>query len=379
MKTYVWIISIILLVFVLFAFIQNSPQETIVGNPELGNATVENNYSVYTTVLPSGEQVKYVVNPEDIVSGGPPKDGIPSIDNPVFVSRDEAEKFMRELDVVIGLYYKGVARAYPHKILVWHEIVNDVVAGTPIAITYCPLCYTSLAFKRVIDGEPVEFGTSGLLYNSNLVMYDRKTDTLWSQILGLGILGPLAGVKLEKIQVDVMKWNIWREIHPDTEVLSPETGYSRPYGRDPYSPYFYYTSDEIWFPVKNRDDRMHPKTIIYGVVVGGKEKAYVAEALTESKVVNDRVGDTYIVIFTPYEGLVRAYERKLGDMVLEFEWRDGVYVDKQTGSRWNVYGEAVGGPLKGEKLNQIIIEINFWFAWAAFYPNTEVYGLESSY
>ncbi len=378
MKKYVGAVIIVVLAFTLFMLFQSNVDKdfsNLATSDTPSSTSLSAEVSVSTTVLPSGERVRYVVPPEDIVSGGPPKDGIPSIDNPIFVSREEAESFMRELDVVIGLYYKGVARAYPHKILVWHEIVNDIIEDTPIAVTYCPLCYTSLAFIRVINGEPVEFGTSGLLYNSNLVMYDRKTDTLWSQQLGLGILGPLAGVRLEKIQVDVMKWKLWRELYPDTEVLSTETGYSRPYGSDPYSPYLYYTSDEIWFPVKHRDDRLHPKTVIYGIIVDGKAKAYVADKLLESKVVNDSINGVKVVIFNPLEGLVRAYKQKLGNIVLDFEWHNGMFIDKQTGSEWNVYGEAVQGPLKGKKLTPIITEISFWFAWVSFYPDTEVYGL----
>ncbi len=352
----------------------SSIDATIRGEAETRVGKTPSYIAVSTTRLPNGLEVRYVVPPDEIVSGGPPKDGIPSIDSPVFVSAEEAESFMNPDDMVIGLYYKGVARAYPHKILVWHEIVNDVVAGDPIAVTYCPLCYTSIAFLRVIDGEPVEFGVSGRLFNSNLVMYDRRTDTLWSQQWGIAILGPLAGTKLKMIQVDVMRWSTWRELHPDTEVLSPETGYSRPYGDDPYAAYLYYTSDDVWFPIKNRDDRLHPKTLVYGIILGPEAKAYHAETLYAERVVNDEFAGRAIVIFSPMEGLVRAYERRLGGSVLEFEWRDGKIVDKQTGSEWNVYGEAVAGPLEGRKLKEIVIFPGFWFSWAAFFPDIPLYG-----
>jgi len=328
--------------------------------------------AVSTTKLSGGTVLKYVVPPDEIVSGGPPKDGIPSIDRPRFVSAEEAERFMRTNDIVIGLYYKGVARAYPHKILVWHEIVNDVVAGDPITITYCPLCYTSTAFIRILDGEPVEFGVSGKLYNSDLVMYDRKTDTYWSQHWGVGILGELAGQALQRIQVDVMTWSKWKSLHPDTEVLSKETGFARPYGKDPYAGY--YTSSEIWFPVKNRDDRLHPKAIVHGIIIDSHVKAYEEESIAKAKLLNDVAGETPILVISPVEQFVRAYSRVVDGRVLDFEWRGGKIFDKQTGSEWNVYGEAVSGPMKGNRLQPVVIFPAFWFAWAAFFPDIELYS-----
>ena len=371
------IIPIIFIAFIIIVttFSYNLPQDTAIssGDEEASGNGIKVVTEVSTTTLSDGRVLKYVVPPDEIVSGGPPKDGIPSIDNPKFVSREEADEFLNGGDEVIGLFYKGVARAYPLKILVWHEIVNDIVAGTPIAITYCPLCYTSIAFIRIIGGEEVEFGVSGKLFNSNLVMYDRKTDTLWSQVWGIGILGPLAGVKLEKVQVDVMAWRLWKQLHPDTEVLSTETGYSRPYGYDPYQGY--YESNEIAFPVRKIEKRLYPKQVVYGVEINDVAKAYVYETLVREKVVNDVVGGDEIVIFAPLQGLVRAYERRLEDgTLLEFTIEDGEIVDKQTGSRWSIYGEAISGPFKGARLKPVVIEISFWFAWVAFYPETEIYG-----
>ena len=150
--------------------------------------------------------VKYIVDPAKILSGGPPKDGIPSIDNPKFVSVKEADAWIQDNELVLGLIYKGVKRVYPLQILVWHEIVNDSVAGDPLLITYCPLCGSGIAFERVLDGKAVEFGTSGKLYNSNLVMYDRKTDTYWTQIDGKAIVGELTGQELKEISIDTVAW-----------------------------------------------------------------------------------------------------------------------------------------------------------------------------
>jgi hypothetical protein len=327
--------------------------------------------TVTTTALDGGE-VRYVVSPDEIVSGGPPKDGIPSIDSPRFIRADEAD-FLRGEELVVGIFYRGVSKAYPHRILVWHEIVNDVVADEPISVTYCPLCYTATAYRRVLGGNVTTFGVSGKLYNSDMVMYDRLTDTYWSQHLGIGIYGPLAGVALERVQVYVMTWSKWRELHPDTLVLSTETGFSRPYGRDPYSPYGYYRSRDIWFPVKNLDDRLHPKAIVHGVVIDGVAKVYEQRSIARVKVLNDEVAGQPVVIVSPLEQYAMAYSRKLGENLLEFTWEDGRLVDTQTRSLWNMDGEAVSGPLKGGKLSPIVVYPAFWFAWSAFYPGVELY------
>jgi hypothetical protein len=324
---------------------------------------------VKTTTLGDGSLIRYVVPPKEILPGGPPKDGIPSIDEPVFIGSREAV-FLRPEDLVVGIDYGGVVKAYPHKILVWHEIVNDVVADTPVAVTYCPLCYTATAFIRVINGSVTTFGVSGKLYNSDLVMYDRLTDTYWSQHLGLGIMGPLAGVALERLQVDVMTWSKWRELHPDTRVLSTNTGFSRPYGYDPYGDY--YRSRGILFPVNNRDDRLHPKAIVYGVVVDGVAKTYEQRTLAKAVVLNDVINGHPVVIISPFEQYVRAYSRLLYGENLEFVIEDGRIADMQTGSVWDFSGRAVKGPLKGESLTQMVVYPVFWFAWAAFYPSVEL-------
>lgn len=326
---------------------------------------------VVSTTTIGGSVVKYVVPPDEIISGGPPKDGIPSIDTPKFMSAEEADEFLDPDDIVIGLFYKGEARAYPHRILVWHEIVNDVVAGDPVAVTWCPLCFSAITYLRVL-GEPVEFGVSGKLYNSDLVMYDRKTDTYWSQILGIAILGELAGHRLEAIQTDVMTWSAWKGLHPDTKVLSPETGYLRNYDVDPYGRY--YVDRYLIAPVKHLDDRLHPKALVYGLIINGEQKAYAVASIAKQRVLNDLVGGEPIVVVSPFEGFVRAYSREVDGQTLEFEWRGGAIFDKQTGSEWSVYGEAVSGPMKGTRLNQVLVVHSFWFAWAAFYPSTDLYG-----
>jgi hypothetical protein len=318
--------------------------------------------------------VESLVPLEMIVSGGPPKDGIPSIDNPRFVSAAEADAFLSEDEIVFGLFLDGVARAYPTQILVWHEIVNDYVNDRPVLITYCPLCFTGAAFERSINGEAVEFGTSGKLYNSDLVIYDRKTDSYWSQILGAAIVGELTGYELTRIPLDHITWRKWKKLHPGTEVLSRETGFNRAYSVDPYSSY--YTSPNIVFPVENRDDRLPPKAVTYGVEINGKFKAYLIEDIASLVVINDHIGGEDILILGRQDGPFRSFYRNVDDDTLEFEVIGTRIFDKQTGSEWNINGEAISGPLKNKQLEQVVGTVNFWFAWVAFYPETDLYSIE---
>jgi hypothetical protein len=208
-----------------------------------------------------------IVPLDQIVSGGPPPDGIPSIDNPKFVSVQEAgNNFLADSDLVLGLNINGDIRAYPLQILVWHEIVNDKVGGVPVAVTYCPLCFTNQVFNRtllLLNGQVVQFGTSGKLYNSNLVMYDRTSKSLWSQALAEGIVGKYAGVKLQRIPFDIAYWKDWKQLYPNSKILSRDTGFNRPYGADPYGNY--YTSTQLYFPVSNHDNRLGLKEKVVGL------------------------------------------------------------------------------------------------------------------
>ena len=329
-------------------------------------AVSENTYEVITT-----DGVKHIVPLDKIRSGGPPKDGIPSIDNPQFVKASEAE-FVSDNDVVIGLEINGETKAYPLSILVWHEIVNDEVGGTPVAVTYCPLCYTNQVFEGTINGQEVEFGTSGKLYNSNLVMYDRLTESYWSQALGTAIVGELAGFELNKIPFDVITWKDWKTIHPDSLVLTTDTGHLRPYGVDPYGSY--YTDPRILFPVENKDDRLPPKTIIIGFHQGNSYKAYKQKDVESSHVINDKIFDKSILLISQFSGNTRAFERMVNDQVLEFDYLDEKLIDLQTKSEWSYDGVAISGPLEGTELTRMAIDPGFWFEWVAFHPVTDLFG-----
>ncbi len=303
-----------------------------------------------------------IVPESKIVSGGVGKDGIPSIDEPIFVSANEVD-FLNDADQVIGLNIDGMAKAYPLSILVWHEIVNDENNGVPVAVTYCPLCFTSVVFERAIDNNIVEFGVSGKLYNSNLVMYDRMSNTLWSQGLGIGIVGKYVGYNLEKVPFDVTEWKAWKEAYPDTLVLSQETGALRPYGVDPYGDY--YVRDDILFPLDHRDDRLKPKTLVYGI----DNKAYTFDAIARDKIIND---DKIVIL--SLNGLTRAFDRSIDGRMLEFILDDNIIKDKETNSIWDMEGRAIDGIMKGKNLKRLVLEPSFWFSWASFHKDTEIYN-----
>ena len=315
--------------------------------------------------------IKHIIPLDKIRSGGPPKDGIPSIDEPQFTQASN-ENHVADSDVVLGLEINDEAKAYPLSILVWHEIVNDNVGGVPVAVTYCPLCYTNQVFERVINGQEVEFGTSGKLYNSNLVMYDRLTGSYWSQALGKSITGELTGYTLNIIPFDVITWRDWKKLHPDTIVLTTNTGHIRAYGVDPYGDY--YTDPRIIFPVDNKDDRMHQKEIILGFHEGEIYKAYKQQDVESSVVINDQINDRLILLVSFFEGNARAFDRVVNGEVMEFTYKDNKIFDTRTNSEWNYDGIAVSGELKGTKLSRLGFNPGFWFEWVAFHPQTQVYG-----
>lgn len=313
---------------------------------------------------------KAIVPLDQIVSGGPPRDGIPSIDSPKFVSTEDAG--LQDSDLVLGLNINGDIRAYPLNILVWHEIVNDEVGGTPVAVTYCPLCFTNQVFHSTIDNQTVEFGTSGKLYNSNLVMYDRTSESLWSQALGQAIVGEHAGKELERIPFDVAFWREWKALYPESKVLSQDTGFGRPYSVDPYGNY--YTDPNILFPVSHRDDRLGPKEIVVGLENEGVYRAYPIQQIEDNHIINDEIGDRKIALMSFYPFMVRAYDRSVDGLVLDFQYNDGKVIDTQTSSIWNFEGEAIEGEMKGKQLVRLPFDEGFWFTWVAFHPETSLHN-----
>ncbi|MFB6230491.1 MAG: DUF3179 domain-containing protein [Salinibacter sp.] len=323
-------------------------------------------------------------------AGGPPKDGIPSIDNPSFVRVNEASDWIHPDEPVIALQHKGVARAYPLQILTHHEIVNDKIAGTPVAVTFCPLCYSALVFKRTLDGEAVEFGVSGLLRNSDLVMYDRKSETLWQQFTGNAIVGTRTGATLEQLPSQIISFKQFAETYPGGRVLSRDTGYNRPYGRNPYAGYDDVDKRPFAFdgPV---DDRLPPMEKVVAVSVGDAHKAYPHSTTEEKRVIHDSVAGRPLVVFhapgavsaldaaeiaeSKEVGSTGVFDRRVEGKTLTFSYvGDGHFRDQETGSTWTVTGTAVDGPLEGAQLEQVQYGNYFAFAWFAFRPGTALYG-----
>ena len=269
----------------------------------------------------------------DIKKGGPPRDGIPSLDDPKFIIADDAA-YLNSRDRVLGISINDVARAYPIRILNYHEIVNDVVGGTSVVITYCPLCGSGTAFEAAINGRSYEFGVSGLLYNSDVLMYDRETNSLWSQLMVQAVTGPMKGTRLQQLPLSHTSWQEWVERHPETRVLSNKTGYSRNYRLDPYPNYG--RDGRLYFPVSHSSDRYPRKEIVMGLEIDGRFKAY------------------------PFEEM-NAGARKFDD---EFAGADfGVEFDAENQTARIVNGDG----------SEIPTTTAFWFAWYAFHPETEVY------
>ncbi|MEK7149143.1 MAG: DUF3179 domain-containing protein [Patescibacteria group bacterium] len=307
------------------------------GETKKETITVDNGDQFFSTKeIMVTDGTKHSVPLDEIVGGGPPKDGIPPIDNPKFVSIADASKFLNDSEPGIALDVNGTARFYPFQILVWHEIVNDTINGQRVLVTYCPLCLSGIVFDPVVRGERVEFGTSGKLWNSNLVMYDRKTDSLWSQILGEAIVGETTGTQLKVLPSDMIRFGEFKTQHLKGTVLSRDTGATRFYGQDPYGDY--YTTPGTYFPIGKKDDRLGDKDFILGIVVNGKAKAYLPDAVKKAGEVTDQFeGKTIIARHEKEIDAVRLFEKKA----------DG------TVERINPFGA-------------------FWFSWVAAHPDTKL-------
>jgi hypothetical protein len=275
---------------------------------------------------------------EEIAHGGPPVDGIPSLTEPEFLSAEDAG-YLEPEDRVIGLVAGGEARAYPLKVLDYHEAVNDRIGQTDVAVTYCPLCDSAAVFDRQVGDDVLEFGISGLLYNSNVLLYDRRENSgssLWSQLQGGSVAGPLAKTKLQTLPFELTTWQDWSVRYPQTKVLSTDTGYGRDYSRSPYAGYF--EQDRLMFPVKSVDERLPVKSRVLGIWTQNAARAWPLTAFTHLKeptTITDRIGDAHVtLVYDPAAKSLRV-------------------TDADEGVQW-MY--------------------SLWFAWAAFHPETEIYS-----
>lgn len=279
-------------------------------------------------------EIKHSVPLNEILSGGPPKDGIPAIDDPKFTSVEEAQEFLNEDGLGVSVSFDGIDRFYPFQILVWHEIVNDRVGTQPALITYCPLCGSGIVFNPIVNGEVTEFGTSGKLWQSNLVMYDRQTDSYWSQILGAAIVGEMTGTELELLPYQNMRWSDWKNAFPNGEVLSRDTGHSRNYNDGPYGDYA--DNENIIFPVAKEDDRYHPKAPLFGIRDGETTKAYLIEDLQNlAKFTDSFAGQNLEISFDKDTQTIEIQNIDSGEAIIPF--------------------------------------YSFWFSWVAAHPNSEVF------
>jgi Protein of unknown function (DUF3179) len=337
---------------------------------------------------------KHAVSLDEFQSGGPPKDGIPAIDHPKFIAPPEAS-WLADREPVILVDRHGMARAYPLQILVWHEIVNDTVGGDPVVVTFCPLCHTALAFLRTVDGVVYDFGTTGNLRKSDLVMYDRQTESWWQQAEGMAIVGKLTGRRLEPIPAQLISWRAFREAYPQGTVLSRETGFHRSYGQNPYVDYDAINNQPFLYR-GNLDRRLKAMERVVTVSLGGEDVAYPYADLSRVLVVQDAVGGhPVVVLWAPGVssalgaasitqaadvGTSGVFVPAVGTRRLHFQAaapKDGSLgrwvLDEETHSRWDILGRAVEGPLAGKRLSPIVHGDHFWFAWAAFKPGTRVW------
>jgi uncharacterized protein DUF3179 len=333
-----------------------------------------------------------LIEPSEIVAGGPPPDGIPSLDNPRFVAVADSLDVLDRVEPVIAVEVNGDARAYPARIMIWHEIVNDTVGGVPVAITYCPLCNSAIAFVRRVRGVETTFGTSGALYASSLVMYDRATESLWTHFDGRAVIGMLTGDQLEVIAAPLMSWSTFVERYPDGLVLDEtRTGFDRAYGTNPYAGYDNPSTEPALF-TGFLDTREVAKERIAGIQINGDARAYRLSTISSADGVaatSDSVGgvsvvilweegqvsalDTAVIVQGKEIGTVGIFRSDVDGRQLNFSVRGGKIVDDETASTWSVAGFATTGELAGTQLERVTHFDTFWFAWSTFRPSTTVF------
>ncbi len=329
------------------------------------------------------------VSLDEIRSGGVPPDGIPPIDEPKFVEFDEAHEWLEDQEPVVSIDIDGEARAYPLQILTWHEIVNDEFEDRAVGVTFCPLCNAAVAFDREVgDLGVMRFGVSGLLRHSDLIMWDDKTESFWQQMTGEAIVGELAGERLELLPSVIVSYAEFKETHPDGVVLSRDTGFNRVYGNNPYVGYDDIDSSPFLFS-DIPDDRFPPMERVLSLEINEEPMAYPFSHLENHPVVHDEVGGEPVVVFwqpgatsaldqtdiagSRDVGSANAFIPELDGEPIEFIFEDDEIRDVQTGSTWNVLGHATSGELEGERLDEYVNGTYFWFAWAAFQPETGVW------
>lgn len=328
------------------------------------------------------------VNVREFRSGGPGKDGIPSLTQPRFEPALARSQSFNQGEPLIVYRDGKVVRGYPLSLLLWHEIVNDTVNGRSIAVTFCPLCNAAIVFDRRVDGLVLEFGVSGLLRNSDMLMYDRQTQSWWQQFTGECLAGKLVGRRLQIIPSEQVSYLNFQKAYPGGQILSMDTGYVRAYGTNPYQGYDQSLTPFLYDgPI---DPRLSPMERVLGVISGSDARAYPYTLLEKREVVNDNVGGMPIVIISDARTLSvldqtqiskskhvlspRVLNARAGNRNLTFAFRRGKMTDDQTGSTWNASGSCEAGPLRKSRLSPLPTAFpTFAFAWFAFHPKSTVY------
>jgi hypothetical protein len=319
----------------------------------------------------------WLIPKSEIQEGGPGKDGIVALTYPEFIPVLQ-DSYYLDSDLVLGIKIDNFIRAIPHPILDQHEIVNHTIGNTSFVLSYCPLTGSGIAWDTSGFTLDNTFGVSGLLYNSNLIPYDRESDSNWSQMLLLCVNGDRIGQEPTLIPLVETTWKTWKELYPDSFVLSHETGYNRNYRVYPYGNYK--ESDSLLFSVSNEDSRLHKKDRVHGIIVGGQTKAYPISVFgNNTKVLVDTInGLSIVVVGNTLKNFAVSFERELDGVALHFVPVENefpvVMMDSQ-GTKWDIFGIGVSGPNKGESLKPTKSFISYWFAWGAFYPNAEIHGL----
>jgi len=358
---------IVLLIFAFF--IISCDDDNVVVSTTSNNNNNQNNDTTDTDII-----YEWLIPVGEVFDGGPGKDGIPALTNPMLLKAADAD-YLNDNDLILGIVSGSDIVAYPHKILDWHEIINTSVGVHHISVTYCPLTGTGIGWDRNVNGKITTFGVSGLLYNSNLITYDRSTDSYWSQIQSDCVYGELAGSSVQKIIMIETTWNTWRTMYPNTRVVGTNTGFNRSYNYYPYGDY----NEEEWliFPVNPLDNRLHLKERVHGIIINNKAKAYrFSSFINQNVLLTDNFeGSELLIVGNNTKDFIVSFINDI-DNSLIFEAVQNqlpIILSDNEGNKWDVWGVALEGPRIGEQLTNTNSFIGYWFSWGAFFPDLEIY------
>jgi len=356
---------IIILIFAFF--IISCDDDNVVVSTTNNNNNNNNNQNNDTDI-----SYEWLIPVEEVFDGGPGKDGIPALTNPMLLKATDAD-YLDNSDLILGIVSGSEIVAYPHKILDWHEIINSSVGVHHISVTYCPLTGTGIGWNRNINGMITTFGVSGLLYNSNLIPYDRSTDSYWSQIRSDCVYGELAGNTVENIKLIETTWETWKTMYPSTLVVGDNIRYNREYDIYPYGNYN--VVEWLLFPVNPLDNRLHLKERVHGIIINNKAKAYkFSSFINQNVLITDNFeGSELLIVGNSTKNFIISF---FNDNSLVFEAVQDqlpIVLSDNEGNKWDVWGVALEGPRTGEQLTNTNSFMGYWFSWGAFFPDLEIY------